>query len=115
MGSKEGLAHSRVGDNQYGGLNFSAEPFLSHSSLWFCYFWCRFTPRAHGRMKIPFFEELERAIRNSYPKPKMLVLNFPSNPTGHCVEIEFFRKSDRGCPGSRYLGGSRSCLCGSLF
>jgi alanine-synthesizing transaminase len=39
-----------------------------------------------------FFEELERAIRNSYPKPKMLVLNFPSNPTGHCVELSFFEK-----------------------
>ena len=36
--------------------------------------------------------QLEQAIRNSYPKPKMLVLNFPSNPTGHCVELGFFEK-----------------------
>jgi len=39
-----------------------------------------------------FFEELERAIKNSWPKPKMLVLNFPGNPTTHCVELDFFEK-----------------------
>jgi alanine-synthesizing transaminase len=39
-----------------------------------------------------FFAELENAIRNSWPKPKMLVLNFPSNPTTHCVELGFFEK-----------------------
>ncbi|MFP6680656.1 MAG: alanine transaminase, partial [Gammaproteobacteria bacterium] len=39
---------------------------------------------------IDFFAELETAIRNSWPKPKMLLLNFPSNPTTQCVEIDFF-------------------------
>lgn len=39
-----------------------------------------------------FFEELERAIANSWPRPKMLILNFPGNPTGQCVDLEFFRK-----------------------
>ena len=39
-----------------------------------------------------FFEELERAIKDSWPKPKMLVLNFPGNPTTECVELEFFEK-----------------------
>ena len=39
-----------------------------------------------------FFEELERAIKDSWPKPKMLVLNFPGNPTTQCVELEFFEK-----------------------
>jgi alanine-synthesizing transaminase len=39
-----------------------------------------------------FFEELEKAIRESWPKPKMLVLNFPANPTGHCVDLDFFEK-----------------------
>jgi alanine-synthesizing transaminase len=37
-----------------------------------------------------FFEELERAIRNTWPKPKMLIMNFPANPTAQCVELEFF-------------------------
>lgn len=39
-----------------------------------------------------FFAELQKAIRDTFPKPKMLVLNFPSNPTGHCVEREFFEE-----------------------
>jgi len=39
-----------------------------------------------------FFADLERAIRGSYPKPKMIVLGFPSNPTAQCVELEFFER-----------------------
>jgi alanine-synthesizing transaminase len=39
-----------------------------------------------------FFGELERSIKDSWPRPKMLVLNFPGNPTTHCVELDFFEK-----------------------
>lgn len=39
-----------------------------------------------------FFAELEKAIKDSWPKPKMLVLNFPANPTAQCVDLEFFEK-----------------------
>lgn len=39
-----------------------------------------------------FFTELEKAIKDTWPKPKMLVLNFPGNPTTQCVELEFFEK-----------------------
>ena len=39
-----------------------------------------------------FFGELEQAIRLSLPKPKMLILNFPANPTAQCVELGFFEK-----------------------
>lgn len=42
--------------------------------------------------ELDFFSELERAIRGSYPKPKMIVLGFPSNPTAQCVELEFFER-----------------------
>lgn len=41
---------------------------------------------------VDFFYELEKAIKTSYPKPKMLVLNFPGNPTTQCVDLEFFEK-----------------------
>ena len=41
---------------------------------------------------VDFFESLERAIRDSYPKPKMLIVNFPSNPTTQCVELSFFER-----------------------
>ncbi|MFT3907018.1 MAG: alanine transaminase [Steroidobacteraceae bacterium] len=42
--------------------------------------------------EVDFFAELERAIRGSYPKPKMMVLGFPSNPTAQCVELDFFER-----------------------
>jgi len=41
---------------------------------------------------VDFFEELHKAIIDSWPKPKMLILNFPGNPTSECVELEFFEK-----------------------
>jgi len=41
---------------------------------------------------VDFFAELEKAIVDSWPRPKMLVLNFPANPTTQCVELEFFEK-----------------------
>jgi alanine-synthesizing transaminase len=39
-----------------------------------------------------FFTELEKAIKDTWPKPKMLVLNFPGNPTTQCVDLDFFEK-----------------------
>ncbi|WP_260295233.1 alanine transaminase [Sedimenticola hydrogenitrophicus] len=42
--------------------------------------------------EVDFFDKLEEAIVDSWPKPKMLVLNFPGNPTGQCVELDFFEK-----------------------
>ncbi|HLR78609.1 MAG TPA: alanine transaminase [Burkholderiaceae bacterium] len=39
-----------------------------------------------------FFEELERAVRESIPKPRMIILGFPSNPTAQCVDLEFFER-----------------------
>ena len=42
--------------------------------------------------EVDFIAECERAIRESIPKPKMIILGFPSNPTAQCVELEFFEK-----------------------
>ncbi len=39
-----------------------------------------------------FFEAVERAFKDSYPKPKMLIVNFPSNPTTQCVDLAFFAR-----------------------
>src|ERR1700752_190319 len=41
---------------------------------------------------VDFFEEAERAIRELFPKPKMMILGFPSNPTAKCVELDFFER-----------------------
>ena len=39
-----------------------------------------------------FFTELEHAIFNTWPKPKVLIINFPGNPTTECVDLAFFEK-----------------------
>jgi alanine-synthesizing transaminase len=41
---------------------------------------------------VDFFAELEQTIKLSVPKPKMLIVNFPANPTAQCVELPFFEK-----------------------
>ncbi|MBZ0132474.1 MAG: alanine transaminase [Rhodocyclaceae bacterium] len=41
---------------------------------------------------VDFFEELQRAIRECTPKPKMMILGFPGNPTARCVELDFFER-----------------------
>jgi len=41
---------------------------------------------------VDFFEGLERAIRESLPKPRMMIMGFPSNPTAQCVDLDFFRR-----------------------
>lgn len=39
-----------------------------------------------------FLEALQKAIDECNPKPKALIINFPANPTTHCVELDFFEK-----------------------
>ena len=39
-----------------------------------------------------FFQSLEDAMRDCWPRPKILLVNFPANPTAQCVELPFFEK-----------------------
>lgn len=39
-----------------------------------------------------FLAELEHSIPLMYPRPKMLILNFPANPTTQCVDLTFFQR-----------------------
>ena len=39
-----------------------------------------------------FLADLEQTIPLMYPKPKMLILNFPANPTTQCVDLPFFER-----------------------
>lgn len=92
LGSKEGLAHLALATTGTGDSilvpnpSYPIHPYgfvISGADL-------RHVPMTDD--EDTFFTELESAIRNTYPKPKMLVLNFPSNPTGHCVDLSFFEK-----------------------
>jgi alanine-synthesizing transaminase len=39
-----------------------------------------------------FLAELEQTVPLMYPRPKMLILNFPANPTTQCVDLAFFER-----------------------
>jgi len=39
-----------------------------------------------------FFDNLMQATRQTWPKPKLLILSYPHNPTTEVVELEFFEK-----------------------
>ncbi len=41
---------------------------------------------------VDFFEELLKAFKANWPRPKALIINFPHNPTTTCVDLEFFEK-----------------------
>jgi alanine-synthesizing transaminase len=42
--------------------------------------------------EVDFFEELQKAIKETMPAPKMLIINFPANPTSQCVDLAFMEK-----------------------
>ncbi len=39
-----------------------------------------------------FLASIETAIQETWPKPKMLIINFPSNPTTQVVDLSFFER-----------------------
>jgi alanine-synthesizing transaminase len=91
IGSKEGIAHLALATLDTGDIVLVPNPsypihiygpVIAGADI-------RHVPMHSG---VDFFESLERAIRDSYPKPKMLIVNFPSNPTTQCVELPFFER-----------------------
>jgi len=91
IGSKEGLAHLMLATLDRGDTVLVPNPsypihiygaVIAGAQI-------RSIPMAPG---IDFFAELERGIRESIPKPKMMILGFPSNPTAQCVELDFFER-----------------------
>ncbi|QXC62302.1 aminotransferase class I/II-fold pyridoxal phosphate-dependent enzyme [Aquihabitans sp. G128] len=39
-----------------------------------------------------FFENIQEAYEYSWPKPRVIVLSFPHNPTTACVDVDFFQR-----------------------
>jgi alanine-synthesizing transaminase len=91
IGSKEGIAHLALATLEQGDIVLVPNPsypihiygpVISGADI-------RHVPMSP---ESAFFEALERAFKDSYPKPKMLIVNFPSNPTTQCVELPFFER-----------------------
>ena len=91
MGSKEGIAHLALATLDKGDAVLVPNPSYPVHPYGFVIAGADIRHVPIGK-NVDFFSELDNAIKNSYPKPKMLVLNFPSNPTTQCVEIEFFER-----------------------
>ncbi|AQS52172.1 MAG TPA: alanine transaminase [Paenalcaligenes hominis] len=91
IGSKEGLAHLMLATLDRGDTVLVPNPsypihiygaVIAGANI-------RSVPMVPG---VDFFEEIERAVKETIPKPKMMILGFPSNPTAQCVELEFFER-----------------------
>ena len=39
-----------------------------------------------------FMEDLQIAVKQTWPKPKLLIISFPHNPTTTVVDLDFFKK-----------------------
>ena len=91
IGSKEGLAHLAMATVGPGDAVLVPNPSYPIHPYGFVIAGAdiRHVPMVPD---LDFFEELEKAIKDTWPKPKMLVLNFPGNPTTQCVELDFFEK-----------------------
>jgi alanine-synthesizing transaminase len=91
IGSKEGLAHlalATVGPGDAVLVPNPAYPIHPYSIV-IAGADVRHVPLREG---VDFFAELERSIKNAFPKPKMLIINFPGNPTTQCVDLEFYER-----------------------
>lgn len=91
IGSKEGLAHLMLATLDQGDTVLVPNPsypihiygaVIAGANI-------RSVPVIPGT---DFFEEVERAVRETIPKPKMMILGFPSNPTAQCVDLSFFER-----------------------
>jgi alanine-synthesizing transaminase len=89
IGSKEGLAHLALATVGPGDAVLVPNPAYPIHPYGFIIAGAEIR---HVPMTNDFFTELETAIQDIWPRPKMLVLNYPSNPTTETVDLEFFQR-----------------------
>ena len=91
LGSKEGLAHLALAILAPGDVVFCPSPTypIHQYSVILAGGDLRSIPMVPGG---DFFGHLVEAMRQTWPKPKLLVLNFPHNPTTEVVDKPFFEK-----------------------
>ncbi len=91
MGAKEGLSHLVLAATSPGDVVFVQSPtYPIHL----------YAPAIAGAdvrairtdRETDFFENLDRATQSIWPKPKLMILSFPCNPTGQTVDLAFFEK-----------------------
>jgi alanine-synthesizing transaminase len=111
IGSKEGLAHLMLATLDHGDTVLVPNPsypihiygaVIAGAQV-------RSVPLVSG---VDFFAtswSVRSAVR--IPKPKMMILGFPSNPTAQCVELDFFERVIKLAKAVRRAGDPRPGLC----
>jgi alanine-synthesizing transaminase len=91
IGSKEGLAHLAVAITSPGDLILTPNPAYPIHPYGFIIAGAdiRHVPMGPGR---DYFEDVQQAVKDSWPRPKILIVNFPSNPTAQVVDLDFYTK-----------------------
>ncbi|MBQ3059463.1 MAG: aminotransferase class I/II-fold pyridoxal phosphate-dependent enzyme [Desulfovibrio sp.] len=91
LGSKEGLTHLALAMLAPGDVVLAPDPtypihqyapIIAGADM-------RTVPIGPGR---DFFEDLTLAMRQAWPKPKLLFISYPHNPTTEVTDLEFFRR-----------------------
>jgi len=101
IGSKEGIGHLALAMLGPGDVVFCPDPTypIHQYSVIIAGGDLRSIPLLPGT---DFFGLLEEAVRTTWPRPKLLIVNFPANPTTAVVDLEFFR---------RLVALARECGC----
>ena len=91
IGAKEGLSHLVLATVEPGDVVLVPNPTypIHYASVIIAGGQRVSVPLAHER---DFFEDLEKITQLILPRPMMLIISFPHNPTTMCVDLEFFRR-----------------------
>ena len=89
IGSKEGLAHLVMAILDPGDVVFCPSPTypIHQYSVIIAGGDLRSIPMYSSG---DLFSHLQEAVKQSWPKPKLLIINFPHNPTTEVVDLDFF-------------------------
>jgi len=92
MGAKEGLSHlvlAMMGPGDTAIVPSPTYPIHTYSVV-IAGGDVRSIPMINGTDD--FMERLERAFKTLWPRPKMLIISFPHNPTTAVVDLDFFKR-----------------------
>jgi alanine-synthesizing transaminase len=91
IGSKEGLSHLALAMVEPGDVVFTTTPAypIHPYAVIIAGGEVRSIPL---RKESDFLTDMQEAYRNTWPRPKMLIINFPNNPTTRVVDVEFFQE-----------------------
>ena len=91
MGSKEGLASLATAITEPGDVVLAPNPSYPIHTFGFIIAGAaiRSVPTTPDER---YFESLERAMAYTVPRPKVLVMNYPSNPTAETVDLAFYER-----------------------